>query len=70
MSGALPIFVYGRDRWLPTNVVAGRLGVSTETVRRLIRAGTLPALRPAVRVWLVSSHDLDRYIQAHGQRNI
>lgn len=58
----IPVFRPGQDRWLDTNQVGKRLGVSQETVRRLIRDGALPALRPALRVWRVSSADLDSYL--------
>lgn len=43
---------------------ARRLGVSMTTVRRLIEAGELPAVRVG-RVYRMDPRDLDAFIQAH-----
>lgn len=43
---------------------AERLGVSTKTVRRLISAGDIPAIKVATCV-RIDPADLDRYVAAH-----
>lgn len=58
----IPVFRPGVDRWLDTTQAAARLGVSRETVRRLIADGAIPALRPARRVYRLSSADVDAYV--------
>jgi len=51
----------GRARYLTAAEVASTMRVSTMTVYRLIRAGSLPALRVG-RSFRVAEEDLDRFL--------
>ncbi len=42
--------------------VAERLGVSKETVLRLLRSGKLPAVKLGWRTWRIKRDDLDRFM--------
>ncbi len=53
----------GRARFLTVAEVAGILRVSTMTVYRLIKAGSLPAVRVG-KSYRVSEDDVDRYLAA------
>lgn len=57
-----------RDRWMRTTEVADELGVSPETVRRLIRAGRLRAiaLRTSGRVtFRIRRSDFEHFRRAY-----
>jgi excisionase family DNA binding protein len=53
--------VQGRARYLTAAEVAAVMRVSTMTVYRLIKAGSLPALRVG-RSYRVAEDDLDRFL--------
>ena len=47
---------------LKTKAVAERLGVSPPTVRALVKAGTLPALRVSTRCYRFDARDVARFV--------
>jgi excisionase family DNA binding protein len=55
-------------RLLEVHEVAFQLRCSQETVRRLIREGTLVAVRLTDRSLRVDPHDLQAFIQTHKRR--
>ena len=44
----------------PPTAIAERYGVTSETIRRKIREGTLPASKYGNRCWLIKFEDADR----------
>jgi excisionase family DNA binding protein len=52
------------ERLLEIAHVARRLSVCAHTARKLIKAGTLPAVKLDSGVWRVKSADLDAYVAA------
>jgi excisionase family DNA binding protein len=52
--------------------VAERIGFSVRTVKRLLRAGTLPGVKPgpAGREWRVLESDLEAYVRESGTASV
>ena len=63
-----------KDKLLPTNIVAARLGKSTRTVQRLIGNGDLIGIRtgtnPHKGPFSVFEYDLDKYINSRMQMEV
>lgn len=51
-----------QDTYLTIDETAKRLGVSDDTVRRLMNQGTLPSIRLGHRTVRISLHALDKYM--------
>src|SRR5205814_6937132 len=58
-------------KWLTIADVAAVLGTSTETVRRMIKAGELPASRASAApraAWLIDAAEFERQREADAER--
>lgn len=53
-----------RNGLLTCRAAAREVGVCAETIRRWIRSGTLPAVRPSGYRYLIRPDDLDRVFEA------
>lgn len=57
-----------KQTWIRVSRGAEELGLSTQAVRNLIRAGKLAASKDPEGRWLIDEASVDRYLARHGRR--
>lgn len=52
------------SKYMSVKEAAEQVGVSTQTVRRWIQSGALPALRISARLYRLDQEDFEKFIQS------